>query len=291
MKKEISDTYYNRTISDKLFEFIKVNYQWLIDFVFETPELDFQTGSNATDTWFSIYRGTGKILKIKENGKCSADPKYIKLLPSFYESPSKEELKVLLNLINKDNDLGRYYKGIDGKKKEGFYQNLISKRYSLFCEPDDDFCIIDKEFALGYKDEKTKRELMEPIIKKYDSFIKKLEGKQGFGKKIKQSGTECDFVGLKKDGDILLLELKRHEDTAKIYLSPLQAGKYTDLTMQYVNKHPDIFSSNILKMVRQKIEMGILKPKFQLPNRLSKRIIPAVVVGGKPSVTTQHPPV
>ena len=126
---------------------------------------------------------------------------------------------------------------------------------------------------------------MEPIIKKYDSFIKKLEGKQGFGKKIKQSGTECDFVGLKKDGDILLLELKRHEDTAKIYLSPLQAGKYTDLTMQYVNKHPDIFSSNILKMVRQKIEMGILKPKFQLPNRLSKRIIPAVVVGGKPSKT------
>ena len=36
-------------------------------------------------------------------------------------------------------------------------------------------------------------------------------------------------------------------------------------------------------MVAQKIRMGILKPKWEIPTKLSGKIVPAVVVGGKPS--------
>ena len=80
-----------------------------------------------------------------------------------------------------------------------------------------------------------------------------------------------------------MLELKRHEDTTKIYLSPLQAGKYDDLTKEYVKRFPEDFCNNIVNMVAQKKRMGILKPKWPLPAKISGRIIPAVVVGGDAS--------
>ena len=169
------------------------------------------------------------------------------------------------------------------QKEEGYYQNLISRRYSLFCEENDNFVIIDKEFVLGYCDNTVKEEITNPVQIKYDGIIHSLSAKYDYCKNIKQPGTECDFVGLTRSGDILLLELKRYEDTTKIYLSPIQAGKYVDLTTEYVKRFYDDFCHNVLYMVAQKIRMGILKPKWEMPTKLSGKIIPAVVVGGNPS--------
>ena len=80
-----------------------------------------------------------------------------------------------------------------------------------------------------------------------------------------------------------MLELKRYEDTTKIFLSPLQAGKYDDLTKEYVRRYYDDFNKDVLNMVIQKKDMGILNPKWDLPAKLTGNIIPAVVVGGNPS--------
>lgn len=288
MKKENEkDMYYHREMSFDLEKLINDNYKWLIDEVISNPELDFQTGSNDNDSWFSIYRGTGRIMTIKASGTIVADPKYVKKHPTFYNKPDKNGLHELLDQIHKDTDLGRYYIGADGKRKEGYYQNLISRRYSLFCEPEDDFIIIDKEFVLGYADDTTKNGIIEPIKEKYDGIIQTLACKYDYCKHIKQPGTECDFVGLTREGDILLLELKRHEDTTKIYLSPLQAGKYDDLTKEFVKRYPEDFCRNIMNMVSQKIRMKILKPKWSIPVKTSGRIIPAVVVGGDASKEAQ----
>jgi hypothetical protein len=282
-KEKSKEMYYNRAMSPNLFTKIKKEYQWLIDAVKQNPELDFQTGSNNNDSWFSIYRGTGRILTIKEKGKPYADPKYMKMCPNFYDNPNAASLSVLMERIKEDSGLGRYYIGADGKRKEGYYQNLISRRYSLYCEPNDDFIIIDKEFVLGYSKDEVKKGITHPIIKKYDDIIQSLSDKYDYCKNIKQSGTECDFVGLTRQGDIILLELKRHEDTTKIFLSPLQAGKYDDLTKEYVRRYYDDFNKDVLKMVIQKKNMRILKPKWEIPVKLSGKIIPAVVVGGNPS--------
>ena len=200
------EMYYNRAMSSNLVEKIKEEYQWLIDEVIQNPELDFQTGSNDNDSWFSVYRGTGRILTIKENGKPYADSKYMGICPDFYNNPNAASLSVLMEKIREKRELGRYYIGADGKKKEGYYQNLISRRYSLGCEPSDDFIIIDKEFVLGYSEDKVKKEIMQPIKKKYDDIIQSLSDEYDYCKNIKQPGTECDFVGLTHQGDIILLD-------------------------------------------------------------------------------------
>ena len=284
MNKTINkEMYYERSMKIDLEKSILKNYEWLIDEVIKRPELDFQTGSNISDSWFSVYRGTGRILTINTSGKIFADPKYIGLCSDFYKKPDRKGLNILLSKINNDSSLGRYYIDAKGRKKEGYYQNLISRRYSLFCQAEDDFIIIDKEFVLGYCDDNIKNVIPKPVKDKYDEIIHSLSQKYAYCKNIKQPGTECDFVGLTRSGDILLLELKRYEDTTKIYLSPIQAGKYDDLTTEYVKRFYDDFCHNVLDMVAQKIRMGILKPKWEIPTKLSGKIVPAVVVGGKPS--------
>ena len=282
-KTTAKDMYYDRSMNIDLEKSILENYKWLIEEVIKRPELDFQTGSNNNDSWFSIYRGTGRILTINASGKLYAAPKYMGLNSDFYKNPDRERLNSLLSKINNEKSLGRYYIDSKGRRKEGYYQNLISRRYSLFCEENDNFVIIDKEFVLGYCDNTVKEEITNPVQIKYDGIIHSLSAKYDYCKNIKQPGTECDFVGLTRSGDILLLELKRHEDTTKIYLSPIQAGKYDDLTAEYMKRFYDDFSHNVLDMVAQKIRMGILKPKWDMPSKLSGKIIPAVVVGGNPS--------
>lgn len=279
----MENIYYNRVMNNSLTDLIDKNYRWLIEYVINCPELDFQTGSNANDTWFSIYRGTGRVLTIKKNGSLVADEKYKGLFPSFYNNPNKNNLDCLMKEISKKEELKRYYIGKDGKKKEGYYQNLISRRYSLFCKPQDDFIIIDKEFVLGYSDDDIKKTETNLIKDKYDNIIESLKKKDEFGTGIKCPGSECDFVGLTKNGDILLLELKRYEDTSKIALSPVQVGKYVDLTENYLSKYKTDFEKNVLEMVKQKVGLGILIPKFDIPKKISGRILPAVVVGGNPS--------
>ena len=68
MKKEV---YYDRVLKDELVEIIKERYQWLINYVKEHNELDFQVGSNKSETWFAVYRGTGRVLSISKTGKLS----------------------------------------------------------------------------------------------------------------------------------------------------------------------------------------------------------------------------
>lgn len=283
----MADIYYNRVMDSKLTDLIDEKYKWLIEYVKEHSELDFQTGSNATDTWFSVYRGTGRVFTIKKDGTIRADKKYMDLFPDFYEKPNKGNLDKLMAIVSKDLALKKYYIGKDGKRKEGYYQNLISRRYSLFCEKEDDFIIFDKEFVLGYSDDITKAKITKDTNDKYNDIVDKLKLK-GFGTKIKAPGSECDFVGLTKDGDILMLELKQSGDTPKIALSPVQVGKYVDLTENYLSKYKTDFEKNVLEMVRQKVDLGILVPKFDIPKKISGRIIPAVVVGGNPTETAKE---
>ncbi len=280
-----NEAYYYRVMSQEIVERIQKEFPWILKYVETHPELDYQTGSNAHDSWFSVYRGTGRLFTIKRN-KVFADPKYSGLFEDFYKNPAPEKLDLLLKRVALNPKLGRYYIS-KGKKKEGYYQNLISRRYSLFCKEADDFIIIDKEFVLGYSNDEVKKSWINPVKDHYRTIAGLLEKMEDFPTKIKLPGSECDFVGLSTEGDVLLFELKRYEDTSKIYLSPMQIGMYDDLTKQYVTKFPVEWEDAILSMAKQKIDLGILKPQWTLPEHLSGKIKLAVVVGGDASNTAK----
>lgn len=280
-----NEAYYSRVMSSEVIDRIKNEFAWILEYVERHPELDYQTGSNAGDSWFSVYRGTGRLFTIKRD-KVLAHPEYERLCKEFYKNPSPETLDCLLSKVTGSEKLGRYYIS-KGKKKEGFYQNLISRRYSLFCKDSDDFIIIDKEYVLGYKDEPTRNKWTDRVKANYRGIVEELQKTDGFPTEIKLPGTECDFVGLSKDGDVLLFELKRHEDTSRIYLSPMQIGMYDDLTKQYISKYPKEWETAIISMAKQKVELGIIKPEWPLPKRLSGKVRLAVVVGGDASTTAK----
>ena len=277
------DMYYNRVMDSSLEEIIMENYNWLIEAVKNNPELDFQTGSNKGNSWFSIYRGTGRLLTVKKTGKITADKEYIKRYPEFYNNPTLENFASLLFEVQNDKKFDRYYISGDDKK-EGFYQNLISRRYTLNCKDSDDFIIVDKEFVIGYEKEEFKNEILKPIKEKYDGFISTIkQAHPNWCKNIKQTGEECDFLALNRDGDIILLELKRYNDSTKTYLSPLQVGKYEDMTKVFMDKYPDELFNVMIEMLSQKKRMKIIGPAWDLPVKSSGVVRTAVVVGGNSS--------
>ena len=81
---EITTTYYDRTMCDELAQHITKNLDWLVPFVKRHESLDFQTGHDPKQnrSWFSVYRGTGRVFQILyRNGKFAeytADEKYMR---------------------------------------------------------------------------------------------------------------------------------------------------------------------------------------------------------------------
>lgn len=276
-----NDMYYNRVIDPAIEDLVLDKYSWLIQAVVENPELDFQTISSK----ISIYRGTSSIASLNKKGKMTADKAYMTLYPDFYNNPTPQTFAKLLNNVHNNRYFDRYYQSVN-KKKEGFYQNLISRRYTLNCKQCDNFIVIDKEFVIGYKNQSIKDILLEKHIKKYDGFIRQIKEKyptERWPKEIKQPGEECDFLAITKAGDVLLLELKQSADTKKIYLSPLQVEKYADMTKSLLDDYSDSFFNVLKEMVEQKKRIGIMNPAWEMPQKLSGKIKTAVVVGGDSS--------
>lgn len=279
MKKEV---YYNRVLDSKLVDIIKEEYQWIIEYVTKREELDFQVGSNESKSWFSVYRGTGRVLSISKTGKLSAAETYMKLLPEFYKNPTKELFNELLDKIEKEPNLGRCYINDKGEYKEGFYQNLIGRRYTFLNNDDDSFIIIDKELVIGFGNKTIKKEWNESIVGQTDGVITKVRTEiKSLPKDIKNSYGEFDFLGLNWNGDIIIMELKQNDPT-KTYLSPIQIAYYNEQFKKLLDKiTPEKLYENIKGMIEQKIDLGVLRipNNRQLPEKLSGKILNYLIVG------------
>lgn len=279
MKEEV---YYNRVLDSKLVDIIKEEYQWIIEYVTKREELDFQVGSSKSKTWFSVYRGTGCVLSISKTGKLSAAEAYMKLLPEFYNSPTPELFDELLEKIKKEPNLGRYYINDEGEYKEGYYQNLIGRRYTFLNNDDDSFIIIDKELVIGFENTTIKKEWNESIVGQTDGVITKVRAEiKSLPKDIKNSYGEFDFLGLNWNGDIIIMELKQNAPT-KTYLSPIQIAYYNEQFKKLLDKiTPEKLYENIKGMIEQKIDLGVLRipNNRQLPEKLSGKILNYLIVG------------
>jgi hypothetical protein len=289
LKSKKNEMYYDRLLPLKTVKLLLPGgeFNWLINFVLNQPDLDFQTGKNKSDSWISIYRGTTCLLKIhgRLNGyKISVDKKYRTLYPEFYDNPTSLNFEILISKIGTyKNELGKntlthYY----DNQKEGFYQNLISRRYGIEGKMDDPFVIIDKEVVIGYLNTSAKNGIIDSIRKKYQTALDELQKIEKFPSKLNEFkfGNEFDFLALDSNGKIIIIELKDGSDTKKIYLSPFQIYTYCDIYNEYISRNKDEFEKVILDMIKQKQELGILNSKWVVPNKIVG-IRAALVIGGK----------
>ncbi|UKK73928.1 hypothetical protein L6467_05835 [Segatella bryantii] len=292
MKETDFTTYYDRTMDDSFISKVLGDYPWLIKFVKKTPELDFQTGHDPRQgrSWFSVYKGTGRVITFvsRRNGyKIDAADAYKRIAPIvFFEHPTENSFVEYLSNIREAPNLQRYYESDQGKK-EGFYQNLIGRRYTFNTKAEDDFIIIDKEMVVGFKDEVTKTAWNKDIISNIEALIRNLrrDYKGRLPKDISSKYGEFDFLAMTWDGDIIIMELKQ-DDSLKTSLSPIQVRFYDEQFHKLLKENKDI-SDNIMKMVQQKVDMGIINvPKGRsLPQKLSGKIETCVIVGEEKSLS------
>lgn len=290
-----SDFYYDRTMDPVIYNQFKEGgqYHWMIQYVKDHPELDFQTGSNKNNSWFSVYRGTSKIIKIEACGKSkiSYEKKYYDLYPEYYEDTTNPvHLNTLLDKLKTDPTLSRYYGNEStGKKTEGYYQNLIARRYTFLNNPDDDFIIIDKEFVIGTRNEVTKKRILDKI----DAELKNLlenefrPSLKSLRKNVATTCGEVDFLGLTWDGDLIIIELKG-DDPQKIFTSPIQVGFYQRLLAQVLEEYPDLYK-NIASLLKQKVSLGLVTiPEGRsIPKSLSGKIKSWVIVGEEENLSEE----
>ena len=289
----MASVYYNRVLSDRMIDTIRdPKYFWIIDYVKQHPELDFQTGSNAKATWFSVYRGTGRVLSILPNRSLSAADAYKNILPEFYteDNITPDNFDKLLSKISINGKLGRYYINDKGVKKEGYYQGLIGRRYTIgnMNKDNDKFIIIDKEFVIGFNNKTDKSSWNEPIENEISELINAVRTEccdETLPQNIACSYGEFDVLGLTWDGDIIIMELKQ-DDPVKTYLSPLQIAYYNKQLNKLKDELKEKLYQIIKEMIEQKKELGILNIPKALPDKFSGRILNYLIVGEEDSLST-----
>jgi len=277
--------YYNRTISKEFEELLKVNgkLRWLFDFVKNHNELDFLIGRNNSSEWVSVYRGLSRIISLSfvsgTTIRIDAAERYKSIIPDLYgvkktgENFSKE-IEYLITQIRKDGVFDRYYEN----RKEGYFQNELSKIFGICGSDDTEFVIVDKEAVVGYDNQAAKDELFGNIQSKYKSLQKEIStfDAKSFGQNLEQKaiGNELDFLALDKEGNILLIEYKHGTNTSGIYLSPLQIGLYYEIFTSLPKKELD---EAVIEMLEQKKRIGLINPKWKTPEKING-IIPVLII-------------
>jgi hypothetical protein len=278
--------YYKRVIAAHFEQKIMVGgpLRWLVDYVKAHDDLDLLIGKNKQEEYLHVYRGLTKIVTIIPTS--AADTVNLKTADAYKSiSPSlagrktlsditEAEIEAIRKSLAAKGTADRYY----GNKKEGYYQNELSRMFGLYSRADSDFIILDKEAVVGYKDEEEKARLFGPLHGEYKELQKKISKRnpERYGRDLvkKSIGNELDFLAVDKNGDILLMELKHGTNTSGIYLSPLQIGLY----LQIFNMLPwGVFQRAVTDMFDQKRKIGLINSDWKMPE-LSRKIIPILIV-------------
>lgn len=288
--------YYDRTLSPEFSKLIEPggSLRWLFEFVKKHEDLDFLIGKNKNQEWISIYRGLTRILSIHpQKGDAQkiiidGDKKYKAISGSLYGKDKyindnfQNDISTVIAQIKENPEFDRYYKN----KKEGYYQNELSRKYGICGDANTNFVIIDKEAEVGYKDQKEKDKLFGQFQGVYKQLQKDISSKDpsryGSDLSKKHIGKSLDFLALDKEGNILLIEFKHGSNTAGIYLSPIQIGLYYDIFKSLPQGDLEIA---VNKMLVQKQKIGLINPEWKAPQKL-KDIIPVLVISEYKSRST-----
>lgn len=277
--------YYNRTISNGFAKLLEDGgeLRWLFDFVKNHEKLDFLIGKSSSKQWISVYYGLTRLISIRkfkdEAIFIDTADAYQKLSPKLYGKKNisdnfQKELEDLILEIDSKSQFDRYYKN----QKEGYYQNILSRRYGICGKHDDDFVIIDKEAVVGYLNQIEKNRIFGNIQYRYKQLQKEISilNPELYGKDLEKKaiGNELDFLVLDKEGNILLMEYKHGTNTSGIYLSPLQIGLYYDIFSALPRNELEF---TVREMLAQKQKIGLINQNWRCPETL-KKLIPVLII-------------
>lgn len=284
--------YYDRKL-EKLAYLIEKGgpLRWLFDYVKNNKELDFLVGKNYQKEWISVYRGLSRILTIlpcREVGKIKVDAAdaYKSLAAKkridIYGKKEASDLIIgklnnLVEIVKNNPKFNRYYQN----KKEGYYQNILSRRYGICGAPNDEFAIVDKEAIIGYASEKEKAIEYSFFHARHKNLLRVISAKdpQRYGSNLRKKpiGNEVDFLALDKNGSLLIIEYKHGTNTSGIYLSPIQIGLYYDLYNDFYIKKTELFRDSIFSMLKQKQKIGLINSAWAKPHGV-KNLIPVLII-------------
>lgn len=161
------------------------------------------------------------------------------------------------NLVN-----DRYF----GNLKEGYWSNRLSIALGRNWQPESEWLIIDRESVLGFDNSKNKKRFFTAYKDSVQSVKNKLQQSDPrvWGRPNEKSddhdfGDELDFLAIGPNKQLVCIELKHGTYTSGIYWGPLQAAVYRGVFSSQL----DGISTDIIKMVRQRVELGLL-PKLAL---------------------------
>lgn len=272
--------YYNRTISNNFANELKYGqFQWLIPYVKEHDDLDILTGKNDSIEFCSVYRGTSRIARIYKsvNGYSwlidAANP-YMKICPELFsvEGFNKDNLEYLRSHIAAQNQFNRYY----NNHKEGYYQNLLQRKYGILAPPTSKLLIFDKEIVIGYSNQSEKKQIYGINQDRYQSVKINLKASnpKSYGQPHNNQeilGNELDLMALDKEGYIHLMEIKHSSNPSGIYMSPFQIGLYKRLFDMI-----DIINA-VKDLIIQKQDLGLLPHDWPIPT-IQKQVIPELII-------------
>lgn len=276
--------YYNSKLSDSFSKLLEPDghLRWLFHLVQKHPDLDFLIGKSGSKEWISIYRGLSRvltILKTHDPGMIKLDgaTAYKKISYGLYGQKElsedfSRELTSLVTAVSNDSKFDRYY-----NRKEGYFQNELSRKFGICGKPNDDFVIIDKEAVIGYKDQQEKNKLYGKIRENYKILQRDISqiNATRYGRDLnkKAIGNELDFLAFDKQGNLRLIEYKHGTNTSGIYLSPLQIGMYFDLFNQFPRTE---LEKSVFEMLEQKKRIGLINPEWNAPD--IGDIVPVLIV-------------
>ena len=284
--------YYDRKLDNLAYLIEKGGpLRWLFDYVKNNEELDFLVGKNNQKEWISVYRGLSRILTIlpcRESGKIKVDAAdaYKSLAAKrridIYGNEEVSDLVIgmldsLVKIVRNNPRFNRHYQN----KKEGYYQNILSRRYGMCGSPNDEFVIVDKEAVIGYASEKEKAKEYSSFHTRHKNLLKAISAKdpQRYGSDLgkRPIGNEVDFLALDKNSNLLMIEYKHGTNTSGIYLSPIQIGMYYDLYNDFYIKKTELFCDAIFSMLKQKQEIGLINSAWAKPHEI-KNLIPVLII-------------
>ncbi|MCE1225211.1 MAG: hypothetical protein LWW87_01855 [Geobacteraceae bacterium] len=152
---------------------------------------------------------------------------------------------------------------------EGYWSSRLSIEFGREWGEDKKWLIVDRESVLGFDSPDIKEnglvrhtgdkaDFMDEIDRAVIYTKEKLaETHRWAAKQSKPFGNELDFLAIDEDKQLLSIELKIAKNGDGIAWGPLQAAVYQKSFCKAIEVAPEI-AKNIEKMVRQKVQLGIL---------------------------------
>jgi hypothetical protein len=270
--------YYNRTLSNEFSDLLQTggSLGWLTEFVKNHEELDLQTGRSSSKEWIAVYYGLTRsvIIRKLKNSMIfiDTDEAFHALSQGLYgrRKPTdnfKPELEEFLSVV------APYF---SKNSKEDFIQTSFSRKYGICSKPDDEIVIIDRKPGKGFKNDDARSVLAGYIQQDYKNLQKRIPEVylKEYSGDLKSNIKELEFMGLDKDGNILLMEFRHGSDFPGIYTGFIQLGLYYDLFS--ILSRPQLEFS-VFDMLAQKQKIGLINAGWNKPSTF-RRIIPVLVV-------------